>query len=96
MFFGKKQTPEQSKFRSQVITFMLVQGVIFSTLLFVSYLTQFDYGLLLIFAGATLTLILIPSNLELNSYVKTANSMGGHHHQHIFRPNPQDAYRVAR
>lgn len=81
MFFGKNQTPKQRKFRSQIITFILVQGVIFSTLLFISYLTRFDYGVLLVFAGAILTLLLIPSHLELNSYVKSANSMGGHHHQ---------------
>jgi hypothetical protein len=83
MFFGKNLTSEQSEFRSQVITFILVQGVIFSTTFFIHRFTKMDYGVLLIFASLIITLCLIPSNLELHSYVKSANSMGGHQHQQI-------------
>jgi hypothetical protein len=83
MFFGKNPTPEQIQFRNQIMTFILVQGAIFSTLLLVNRITKIDYGVLLFFAGLIIVLVLIPSNLELNSYVKSANSMGGHQHSQI-------------
>ena len=85
MFFRKNQTSEQKEFKRQVITFILVQGVIFSTLLFISRLTGIEYSLLLLIGGVVITLVLIPSNLELNSYIKSANSMGGHNHQEILQ-----------
>jgi hypothetical protein len=36
-------------------------------------------------SGVVISLVLIPSNLELNSYIKSANSMGGHNHQEILQ-----------
>jgi hypothetical protein len=85
MFFRKNQTSEQTELKRQVITFILVQGVIFSTLLFISRLTGIEYSLLLMLGGVAIALVLLPSNLELNSYIKSANSMGGHNHQEILQ-----------
>jgi hypothetical protein len=85
MFFRKNQSSEQTELKRQVITFILVQGVIFSTLLLISRLTGIEYSLLLMLGGVAVTLVLIPSNLELNSYIKSASSMGGHNHQEILQ-----------
>lgn len=81
MFFHKNQSPEKSEFYRQIITFLLIQGVIFSAALFLHYLTGFSYSLLLIIAGTIISMVVIPSNLELNAYAKSAHNMAGHKHQ---------------
>ena len=85
MFFRKNQTSEQAEFSRQIITFILIQGVIFSSLLFISRLTEIDYNLLLIIVGTVISMMIIPSNLELNAYAKSAQSMAGHKHQEALK-----------
>jgi len=78
MFSRKKRTPEQIEYYRQLVTFVLVQGLIFSTLLFISRLTGIAYNMLLMIGGAIITLLLIPSGLELHFYMQSSQNAGLH------------------